>query len=97
MTFASALPSREIATHIVVVIPLDIYERLLSTCPVNSGQYETLRNGIIIDDPQLGKATEFLCETVLARVLHGLATTVCPEAAPYIAQSIRLARQPDDS
>jgi hypothetical protein len=97
MSSLSALPPAVKATNIIVLIPLDAYERLLSTCPLNSGQYKTLRNGIIIDDPQLGKAIEFLCDVALARVLHALAETVCPEAAPCIARSLQLARQPDDS
>jgi hypothetical protein len=63
-------------------------------CPVTSGQYSTLKNGVVINDPQYGKAIEILCEAVHARVLLGLAKVIYPDAAPYIEESIRLAREP---
>ncbi len=49
-----------------------------------SGQYKTLKNGVVINDPQYGKAIEILCEPIHARVLLGLAKVIYPDAARSI-------------
>ena len=79
---------------ILVILPGDVYDGFLDTCPVTSGQYQTLKNGVVINDPQYGKAIEILCEPIYAQVLLGLARAIYPDAAPYIEESIRLAREP---
>ena len=79
---------------ILVIMPGDVYDGLLDACPVTSGQYQALKNGIVINDPQYGKAIEILCESIYAEVLLGLAKAIYPDAAPYIEESIRLARKP---
>ena len=93
--FTLGNPSRgEWQLKILVIIPGDVYDGFLDTCPVTSGQYQTLKNGVVINDPQYGKAIEILCEPIYARVLLGLARAIYPDAAPYIEESIRLAREP---
>jgi hypothetical protein len=79
--------------QIVLVIPLGVYDGFVGACPITSGQYVTLKNGIVIDDPQYGKSVGILCEQVHARVILGLAQVIYPEVVPYIKESIRLARQ----
>ena len=79
---------------ILVIIPLHAYDGFVSACPVTSGKYKTLKNGVVINDPQHGKAVEILCAPLHARVVLGLAKVVYPDAASYIEESIRLARQP---
>ena len=99
---ASCIPSKHLGKSlagerqlkILVVIPGDVYDGFVNACPVTSGQYNTLKNGVVINDPQYGKAIEILCEPVYARVLLGLAKAIYPDAVPYIEQSIRLAREP---
>lgn len=93
--FTLGNPSRgEWQLKILVIIPGDVYDGFLDTCPVTSGQYQTLKNGVVINDPQYGKAIEILCEPIYAQVLLGLARAIYPDAAPYIEESIRLAREP---
>jgi hypothetical protein len=79
--------------EILVVIPTDVYDRFVRVCPPNSGQYNALKNGVIIDDRRYGKAVEILCAPAYARVLLGLARTIYPDAVPYIEESIKLDRK----
>jgi hypothetical protein len=78
---------------IAVVIPLTCYEDLVNACTNKPGQTgRPLRQGVIIDDPQHGKAVEIICEEDLAQRVLTLARMICPDAAPYIDHSIQIAR-----
>lgn len=79
---------------ILVVIPIDVYKGFLRTLPIVSREYKLLKNGLIIEHPRNGKAVEFASEVQHAIELVGRAKLVYPDAAPYIEESIRLARVP---
>ena len=85
---------RRSSLKILLVLPIKVYEGFVNACSPNSGQYQTLKNAVILDDAQHGKSAGVLCEPIHARVLLGLAQAIYPEAAPYIEESIRLGRQP---
>ena len=78
---------------ILLVIPLNCYEDLVRAYTNKAGQYgRPLRQGVIIDDPQHGKAVEILCDEDLAQRVLTLARMICPDAASYIDQSIQIGR-----
>lgn len=77
-----------------MVIPIGAYDGFLRTLPIVSREYKLLKNGLIIDHPHHGRAVEFACDVVHAIDLAGRAKMVYPEAAPYIEESIRVARIP---
>lgn len=87
-------PSRRPSLKILLVLPIKVYDGFVNACSPNSGQYQTLKNAVILDDAQYGKSAGIMCEPIHARVLLGLAQAIYPEAAPYIEESIRLGRQP---
>jgi hypothetical protein len=87
-------PGGGLNLKILVIIPIDTYHGFLRKLPIVSREYKILKNGLIIDHPQHGKAVKFVCEIVHAIDLVGRAKLMYPDAAPYIEESIRVARVP---
>ena len=80
----------------LITIPLEIHKTLLSRCSMLSREYLILKNGIIQQEPEgnsNGAIVEILCEVQRAKFLFDFATLICPEAAPFIEESIARASE----
>ena len=76
-------------------MPVEVYDGLLQKCSKLSREYLILKNGVVRRDREESSAAptvEILCEAQRAKFLLDFATLVYPRAAPYIEQSINLAR-----
>jgi hypothetical protein len=91
--FYSASEGRHIRTTIRVNIPMDRYNGLLGRCEAWRGEYDILKNSSVIGDPESRNSIEISCETLQAEMLLELARRIYPAAAPYIEESIHLARR----
>ena len=79
---------------ILIHIPMEDYNKFVQRCDASRREYETLKNGVIKRDGKKRVSVEILCNVEDAKMLLQLATQICPLAAPYINESISLARQP---
>ena len=75
---------------VLITMPVEIYDGLLSKCAAMSREYLILRNGVVRRDlnGNAGATVEILCEAPRARFLRDFATLVYPGAVAYIESSI---------
>ena len=78
------------AMPVLVTMPVEVYDGLLSKCAALSREYVILRNGVVRRDlnGNGGTTVEILCEAPRARFLRDFASLVYPDAVPYIERSI---------
>ena|SRR5688572_17489841 len=87
----SSLPwGSQLPIKLLLALPLEVYDGLLSKCSVMSREYLILKNGVIERDPQTGEQlnVHILCEPQRAKFLLDLASLVFPAAVPHIEKSI---------
>lgn len=88
--FFRSLPSGgQLPIKLLLALPLEVYDGLLSKCSKMSREYLILKNGVIERDPageQLN--VHILCEPHRAKFLLDLASLVFPAAVPHIEKSI---------
>lgn len=75
---------------VLITMPVEVYDGLLSKCAALSREYLILRNGVIRRDlnGNAGTIVEILCEAPRARFLRDFASLVYPGAVAYIERSI---------
>ena len=78
---------------ILVIIPIERYNRLLVACVPFRASFLMLKNGLVIRDSAGRETVEILCHIDQANGLRELASQICPDAALDIAESIQLLRE----
>jgi hypothetical protein len=90
--FFSSLPSgNQLPIKLLLALPLEVYDGLLSKCSMMSREYLILKNGVIERDYQTtGEQlnVHILCEPQRAKFLLDLASLLFPAAVPHIEKSI---------
>ena len=79
---------------ILVTIPFEQYDALLTRCEATSLENRILRNGVIVrDDEGNHAAVQIPCDLAEANVLLDFARKYYPDAALAIEESISLAKE----
>ena len=81
---------------VLVSMPAEVYDGLLTKCSVLGREYVILKNGVVRRDQEgdvKQDTVEVLCEGQRAKFLLDFATLVFPDAVPYIEKSIARARE----
>jgi hypothetical protein len=82
------------AKVIFVELPIDHYNGFVQKCETWRGEFEILKNAVVVDGSDGKKKAEFLCNLTQAGLLRDLAAHIYPLATVYIDDSIKSARQP---
>ncbi len=81
---------------ILIELPQEHYQRLLSVCDPSSAEYRLIGNGLVVENKEgvdSHTVVTFLCEDDEASALLNFAKARCPEAVLSITTAIALARQ----
>ena len=79
--------------NILVIIPINRYNRLLMACVPFRSTYLMLKNGLVTRDSADRETVEILCDMDQAKALHELASQICPDAALDVEESILVMRE----
>lgn len=82
------------AKVIFVDIPIAHYNGFVQKCEAWRGEFEILKNAVVVDGSDGQKKAEFLCDLTQAELLRDLAAHIYPLATVYIDDSIKSARHP---
>jgi hypothetical protein len=77
--------------HVIIEMPLPVYDGFIDQCDQSSREYAILKNGVIIRRPKgdhFERIVEIRCDTEEADKLLLLASKSYPEAVQYIARAI---------
>lgn len=69
---------------VLVIIPLDLHNSLLSRCEVKSREFNILRNGLIEPNGDSVKCVTVLCDLEQAAKIRDFAQRVHPESVGQI-------------
>ena len=79
---------------ILIEMPLAVCRGFIGRCPLDSREYEILKNSVISHVPEYlreGNVVEFFCTVEDAELLLARAKSFYPAAASYIEEGIRVA------
>jgi hypothetical protein len=81
--------------QVVIEMPPPVYDDFLDKCDQSLREYAILKNGVIVRRPKgdhFERIVEIHCDKEDADKLSFLASSVYPEAVPYIAKAIMAAQ-----
>ena len=84
--------------HVIIEMPLPVYDGFIDRCDESSPEYAILKNGLIVHRPQgdhFERILKINCDIDDADKLLLLASKVYPEAVEYIARAIMAALRSD--
>jgi hypothetical protein len=82
--------------HVIIEMPLPVYDGFVDKCDQSSREYAILKNGLIIRRPKgdnFERIIEIECNMDDADKLFLLASRVYPEALEYIIKAIARAKR----
>ncbi|HEV8723463.1 MAG TPA: hypothetical protein VGW77_22820 [Candidatus Binatia bacterium] len=84
--------------HVIIEMPLPVYDGFIDKCDQSSREYAILKNGLIVRRPKADhfeRIVEIKCDKNDADKLLLLASKVYPEAFQYTARAIMAALKSD--